>query len=368
MRKDFKETFLREEQYYIDIHDLHTIKQCLDYGRSLYSKLPEVMKDPKLQDVAEEKRKNDWLRSINIVVHSIKVSRFKEKKTEIDEWMQRDRVKQERFDNAEDAELYCPKCNVLLEVFLKELYDRLDSDLKVLFFYKCPRCNYRTGQFDTGEEYESKPTLCSKCGSKVDVQIKIDEKKDTTTWIYKCTGCDYQEKSVDDHKKWEEEHKKREKRDKELLDRYRGEFCFTEKEGSEVVLHSEQIARLVDSWKEQDKKDKDPIYQKARSLKKLKVVEVNKLLREALEKEGYIELQFEKPDMGRFVSVPLVVQDSISDREEYDSRQKLKKLIDGVLEGSNWRLMSEGISYRVGYLSGRLRCYESEEDLTKLIE
>jgi len=362
-----KDTFLREEQYYIDLHDLHTIEQCLDYGMALYSKLPEIMSDPKLQSISEEKRNNDWLRSINIVVHSIKVSRFKDKKTVIDEWMQKDRIKQERFNNAQEDELYCSKCKVLLQVFLKELYDRSNSDLKILFFYKCPRCNFRTGKFDTGEEYESKPMMCDKCGSEVDVQIKTDEKKDVTTWIYKCTGCDFQEKIVDDHKKWEEEQRKREKRDKELLDKYRAEFCFTEKEGNEAVLHSEQIARLVDNWKERDKKEKDPVYLKARSLKKLKVVEVNKLLREVLEKEGYIELQFEKPEMDRFVAVPFVVQDSVSDREDYDSRQKLKKLIEKVLEGSNWRLMSDGICYRVGYLSGRLRCYENEEDLIKLI-
>ena len=30
--------------------------------------------------------------------------------------------------------------------------------------------------------------------------------------------------------------------------------------------------------------------------------------------------------------------------------------------------MSEGVSYRVGYLTGRLRAYESEEELRKLVE
>jgi hypothetical protein len=45
----------------------------------------------------------------------------------------------------------------------------------------------------------------------------------------------------------------------------------------------------------------------------------------------------------------------------------LKKLIQKALEDTNWRLMSEGISYRLGYLKGRLRAYESEEDLKKLV-
>lgn len=362
-----REIYLQEEQHYIDLHDLHTIEMCLDYGRSLYSKLPEILKDPKLKDLTEEKKKNDWLRSINIVVYSIKISRFKEKKSTIEEWMGRDREKQDRFDNASEEVHYCPNDDVLLEVFMKSLHNRMDEDLKVLFFYKCPRCNYREGWYDTGEKYESKPTLCEKCGSEIDVDLKIDDKKDTTTWTYACTGCDYKEVTVEDHKEWKQEHEAKEKSDKELLEKYRKEFCFSEKEGNEAVMHMEQMSRLVDDLEEKKKKSEDPAYKKAKSLKKLKVIEVNKLLKEKLAESGYVELQFEKPEMGRFVAVPFVVQDEKTNREDYDSKKELKKLIDSVLLDSNWRLMSDGISYRVGYLNGRLRCYESEDELAKII-
>lgn len=361
-----KEIYLQEKQHYIDLYDLHTIEQCLDYGRGLYSKLPEIMKDPKLQDLSEEKRENDWLRSINIVVHSIKVSRFKEKKKTIEEWMARDKEKQDRFDNAQEDAHYCPECSVLLEVHMKNLHDYSDEALKVLFIYTCPRCNKREGWFDTGEKYASKPTLCEQCGSEIKVDIKFDAKKDTTKWTYKCTGCDYKDVDIDDHKKWKHEHSARELRNKELLEKYRDEFCFNEKEGNEAVIHSEQISQLVNSWKEKEKKSKDPAYKKAKDLKKLKVIEVNKLLKEKLAEVGYVELQFEKPEMGKFVAVPFVVQDEKTNREEYDSRMELKKLIETTLSETNWRLMSDGISYRVGYLSGRLRCYESEDELAKL--
>lgn len=37
-----------------------------------------------------------------------------------------------------------------------------------------------------------------------------------------------------------------------------------------------------------------------------------------------------------------------------------------MLEDTNWRLTSNGITYRLDYLSGRLRAYESEEELKKL--
>jgi len=53
---------------------------------------------------------------------------------------------------------------------------------------------------------------------------------------------------------------------------------------------------------------------------------------------------------------------------EYDSKKQLKKVIDKTLENTNWRLMSAGVRYRVGYLNGSLRCYETEDDLIKLMD
>ncbi|MBN1168595.1 DUF2726 domain-containing protein [Candidatus Woesebacteria bacterium] len=126
--------------------------------------------------------------------------------------------------------------------------------------------------------------------------------------------------------------------------------------------------QVGEDFKKMNEKQADPAYKKAKDLKKIKVVEVNKMLKEALSKEGYIELQFEKPDMGKFVAVPFTVPDEKPEREEYDSKKQLKKIISTTLEKTNWRLMSDGVNYRVGYLSGKLRCYETEEDLMKILQ
>ena len=48
------------------------------------------------------------------------------------------------------------------------------------------------------------------------------------------------------------------------------------------------------------------------------------------------------------------------------SEDTLKKLIKEALADTNWRLMSDGIHYRLGYLSGNLKAYEQEEDLFEL--
>ena len=86
-----------------------------------------------------------------------------------------------------------------------------------------------------------------------------------------------------------------------------------------------------------------------------------------LRKEEYINLDFSKPEIGRDIIINFTVQDNKTDRGEYDSRIQLQRLIKKTLEKTNWRLMSEGIMYRLGILSGRLRGYELEEDLIKLI-
>lgn len=62
------------------------------------------------------------------------------------------------------------------------------------------------------------------------------------------------------------------------------------------------------------------------------------------------------------------VYEKKADREEYDSKKTLEKLIKEALADTNWRLMSDSVSYRLGMLEGRLRAYEREEDLLKLVE
>ncbi len=80
----------------------------------------------------------------------------------------------------------------------------------------------------------------------------------------------------------------------------------------------------------------------------------------------YINLQFSKPEIERFVVIPFTIEDTDSKREEYDSRSKCKRIINNTLEKTNWRLMSEGIDYRLGYLTGKLKGYENEEDIANL--
>lgn len=162
--------------------------------------------------------------------------------------------------------------------------------------------------------------------------------------------------------------KEREQRQKILLAKYRNEFCLTQDEGEKYIASQNNFDFFVNRMKENEKKEADPRYQKAKTLKKLKVFELQKLLKETLEKEKYIELSFEKPEINKDVIIPFSVQESDINRGDYDSQNNLKKLIKKTLEETNWRLMSDGINQRLGILSGKLRGYENEEDLVKIVK
>ena len=187
------------------------------------------------------------------------------------------------------------------------------------------------------------------------------------TTIRKCIHCDFSETEFDDldksHKKWEEKQKK----DRELLAKYRHEFCLSDKEGQEYTQSVERIKAISKIIDEQKQKEADPAYHRAKKLKKLSIVGLERTLAKTLEKERYIKLTLDKPEMSKYVIVPFTVQNAKSDRKEYDSTNALRKLIKKAPESTNWRLMAEGASYRLGYLYGRLKGYEREEDLIEIV-
>lgn len=137
------------------------------------------------------------------------------------------------------------------------------------------------------------------------------------------------------------------------------------KEFRDAKWRYEEMARLGKEMKE--KEENKHIYEAIAEIKKPKIGELVSILQPILEKEGYIEFSLEKPDLGRFVHVGFSCLDNKSDRSDYDSRKTLQSIIRKGLSETNWHITSDGISYRLGYLTGRLRAYEDEEGLRKLV-
>ena len=125
------------------------------------------------------------------------------------------------------------------------------------------------------------------------------------------------------------------------------------------------MAEMGRKFKESE--DNKDLYDTVAKLEKLKVAELVTVLSPVIEKAGYIEFSLEKPEIGKNFLVRFSCLDNISGRSDYESEKLLKKTIKNTLSPTNWRLSSDGISYRLGYLTGQVRAYEREEDLVQLV-
>jgi hypothetical protein len=181
---------------------------------------------------------------------------------------------------------------------------------------------------------------------------------------YCCPACDHTYKDELDLNPTKKEE---EKIDPDYA-KDKARFCLSEEEGKkyqEARRNLEGLKSLMAEMKERE--DNKHIYDAVKEMKKPKIAELSELLTPALKKAGYIEFSLDKPEVGKDIYVGFNCLDSKTGRGDNESRKALKKLVDTVLEETNWRLMSDGISYRLGYLNGRLRAYEREEDLKNLV-
>lgn len=367
--------YLNDDQHYIDRYDLHTIEECLRVVRMFQDVYQKSLKSKELKHLSEEEKE----RSANIMLHrtlfAIKGKKYEQKEATIKKWMDEDQLKQDKQDFTPTPEdVVCPLCSgPMFFNTTKHLDHTLDSQLlRMMFLFKCSKCKKQQWVYDDGEIRVSKPDLCPECNKELVVASSREKKLITTT--YTCKSCKYSKKDVYDfaksdaeHKKWEEEQKQEAEKDKKLLEKYRSEFCLSNKEGKEHIETLEALEVANEVYEEEKQKYDETSYQVVVNLKRLAVLEVEKLLSEKLAKDKYVKFTLEKPDMGKFVTIPFTVLDANSSRRQNISEANLKSLIKETLEDTNWRLMGNDIHYRLGYLSGTLKAYEQEEDLIKLV-
>ncbi len=357
--------YLKDKSYYNDLYDLHTIETCLDYYWGLKNSFEKHRGDKDFRKYTKKKFDAEVHKVVSYAVNAIKIERFRHKKETIQKWIDADQQRQDRLDNAvEPKGILCSQCDSPMHSTIKDLEDHLNKPMKVLFFFECPNCEKRRGVYDDGSEFSYKPSLCPKC--KHEAKLTHKRKNNVVIWTISCSSCGYKEVDKDNPDKWEANRKKKEKRDKLLLKKYRADFCLSDKDGQDCLWRLDQMKRLVDEMEERKKHKEE--YNAVANIKKLTVVELEKLLNKTVNPQGYIRLELSKPMFGKNLIVGFTTQDSKTSRKEYDSRHGLKKLVQGALAGTNWRLMVASLSYRLGYLQGRLKAYETEEELLGLVK
>lgn len=359
--------YLKDDQYYIDRYDFSTIRACFKVIEMFQDIYQKCLTSEELKGMSKHDKYSDTTKLMYWQLWFVQAQEYKNKKETIKKWMDNDRIKQEKYDNAIEPEnVYCPSCNTVMQVAdSKHLEDYLDQPMRVMFLFRCSKCKKQEWVYEGGEIRVLKPDLCPKCSKEIDV--KHIKKGKVITWTRKCKNCGHSETEVDDFEKSHKEYLQRLQAEKELLDKYRTAFCLTEEEGEKYLFEMEAMEYAQQMRTEAKQKYDNSAYVQVSKLKKLTIIDLEKLLTNILEKEHYTKLSFAQPDINQFIFVPFTLQDADTARRANISTSTLEKLLKGALENTNWRLV-DSVSYRLGFLSGRLKGYEREEDLLKLYE
>ena len=356
-------THLKERQHYEDSYDHATVylarvkmKSFLDFRDKWLEMMP---------DNEENNHRNPFhLNNIYMMmVGNRLVERYNERDQAIRTMMAEDESRDAILSAVRlTSEPHCEHCSKTgLRITDKTLMHREGQDNdNVLFMLRCPRCEKNTAVWEDGTLWERRHTKCPKCQSVMQETSSRRSKVIITT--YTCPDCSHTYKDRLDLNREEEPEDLDYEEDRRI-------YCLQDesirKEHQEAKVRLEGLIRFAKEHKE--KENNKHIYDAMKEIKKPKIAELTPLLQPVLEKAGYIDFSLDKPEIGKDVFVGFNCLDTKSDRNDYDSKKTLEKLVKKTLADTNWRLMTDGIHYRLGYLNGRVRAYEREEDLKQLV-
>ncbi len=350
---------LKDRAHYEDLYDRDTVEICREREESLCRPPPGVKATK--QEIKRENNKI-WpktLRDISLWYEA--GARYAKREETINKWIESDRRRDEQLEKAVLPEnITCRACDTSMYEEIKFLLEPAEGkEEQVLFFFRCPKCKNGRGIFEDGTEWQRPhPGTCKKCNIVLTSSHK--RKGDQAITISCCRRCGYEKREVLDLRPA----KKLSAAEERRFVRDRKRFCFSKEKGEQYTKRAHFPPTKINVQTTEDRYLRDA----ARQLKKISIVSIEKILKAALSKEGYIRLRLQPPEMERDVIVKFAVHDKRSEREEHTSRYSLQHCIDAALSETNWRLMSDGVHYRLGVLQGRLRGYEREEDLMKLIQ
>lgn len=332
--------YLKNKAYYEDLYDRGTVEQC----RNLEIPVASLEKEGEnLRPIKEQ-----WHKVYTeVALYFLTGERYVNKEATIGKWIEQDNQRDKLYENTPaPSGVMCRICARGMELFDKDL--RFDFERKidrVLFTYRCADCRVGKYIYNNGEELDIVPWQCPECKRELKITSKRIGKKIKTD--KKCVFCGYIDSYVLNLREAAEKIDP-EKEKQFQKDRLR--FCISDKEGTEYIQQKFNMEGLDRLLKKHQAEANNP----SPKLEILTLAQVEKILNELCQKHAYVRLTFDKPDLARSVIVGFSVQDT-HDRRAYDSRKQLKKIIGQVLENTNWKLMSEGLNYRLGILSGRLR-------------
>lgn len=360
-------TYLKDREYYEERYDDGTVAKCRSGERMVNDTFCIMEKKLPKKDLTE--KLPGWYLEYSKLyfwfVESVAAERAENREATITQWMADDEKQDRRLAKATVAgDSYCRSCGKDMRVISKD-YMRRDGHKEdhILIMFECDACNKRSAFWEDGTPWEGAKHECEKCGG--ETVSKTTKKYGVITWTETCKKCKYVKTETMD---LSDDNEEPEPVDPFLeLDRKR--FVF----GSDMMFkyqqklgHFERLAKL--HAREEDKAEHVDVFEAIKQVKKLKIVQLKELLEPVFTGNGYSDFKLGDPQIGREVSLEFSCLDTKDDREEYQSKKTIHKAVEKALVDTNWRVMSAGVSYRLGFLTGSLRAYESEEDLRKLVE
>jgi hypothetical protein len=349
---------LKSHQEYIDRYDRITVERCRWAEKTITSHDVEKQSDEKLDQV-ELKRITKVFNELHL--YFVQGEMYKKKEETIAQWMKEDKDLGQFCETVKAPDhIPCLTCGRQMFVINKHLETRLNEPARMLFMYDCTLGHLpRRAFYNTGEEWKYEKPVCPKCKTPLDQEDQNTEEK--YKWVLMCPKCG--------HKEANEIERTVGKKQPDLdFEKDQKRFC-SEEDGRKYADWMNNAKEFTTMLNEQKEKEKNKaLYDAVAKIKRLTITELENLLRPPIEKAGYIKFDIGKPEIGKDVTVEFNTRDAISERKEYDSIHILQKLIKNQLEDTNWRLMSQGVDCRLGFLSGRLRAYEKEEDILRLAE
>lgn len=356
-------TYLQEREYYENLYDKMTVTDARrgqyyydDFVARLAKKVQQL--DPP----------DDLSRPGNALLMNIAymqflgyelLSRYEQREQTIEGWIERDRARDQRISNTElKHEPPCQHCGRLGMKCRHKTLMRRDQDQNeelVLLLFRCNNCHKNSAYWEDGAPYEvNHDNESENC----EIPTKSNPPK-------KKTPKKHDIKDIDDPYYWniDPEH------DPDYAkDRYK--FCFYDehwlKRLRDVRDGLEKMSKLGRYFAERDQQ-KDMI-RAVEQIKKLSVVELMNALTPVIEAKHYAKVNFSAPQTERNLTMEFSCIDTQPNRQAHQSTRNLKHTIDEELLLTNWRLMSDGIHYRLGVLSGRLKAIENPDEVKKLAE
>lgn len=342
------ETYRQPDSYYHDQYDRNTI--------AVMKVIEKEMEAAEKLFYIDADNLSSLQNNTTYIGHRIKyldtgVAFARNKRFAIEEQMRADESKDRMIKSQIiPSNINCLTCGEPMQF---ELYDFIDKGAKLLMWFSCSDGHVpRRAFFGDGREFHAPEIRCQDCGGNLRSSKKKTKKKIILTDI--CQVC--KKKSV---LEFERSTEKILPIDEQERKRYCTDFIGRRNFDDDLKA----IADLSDILEEQDAKDKYEF----KNINRLNIAQLEETLTAAVDGSGFVKLQFEKPKISRYLTVEFSVQDT-QDRDSAKSIKAIKKIVDNTLFPTNWRLMSPGFEYRLGFLSAQLKGFSLDEDLLKIAQ